>query len=623
MGPVFTWCFGFCLQVLLGVYQVEAKVLECKEKVADVVFVLDSSDSIWPTDFTKQLDFVKKVVNTFTIGPNNIQVGVVTFATRIKPNFQLNTYDDKKQLLTAINSIDRVDGGTNTGAAIQYVRQEMFKGKNGARKWAAKIVVLITDGFSQDTRKTLLEASIAHSYDIKVFAIGVGGGVDSQELDGIASEPTEQHIFRVENYKALNHIKHSFTGITCDIPVNDQAPNDKPGVGDPDDPKTTCGGKPTDVLFLLDSSSSIWAPDFQKQLEFVRQVVDKFDLGTNKTRVGVITFSDGVHPVIPLDSYKQSEFDAKLMKIPYLTGGTSTSAAIQFVRRVGFAGDKSRPEVARVAIVITDGQSRNLFETVEESRKAHKEGIYVFAVGVGRDVDDEEMMSIASDPDENFVFRVDDYNGLAKIEKLLAVKTCGVQVNHVVLSDQPVCRINHLTDLVFVMDSSILGHDHTQIASKTIAKITSQFPSQIDINTGIVKEKCPDDGYLDLNSYHRTNWFINRLRTDDEAGLSPLLHHVRRHSFRTSNGARRDSEKIAVIFVDSELLKKDAAVLEARRLKFQNVKIYTIAIGATYSDRTLTELSSYPDDHYVIRFPSYEVMLQENRKITDRICQGA
>jgi hypothetical protein len=51
-----------------------------------------------------------------------------------------------------------------------------------------------------------------------------------------------------------------------------------------------CGGKPSDVIFVLDSSSSILYIDFQKEINFTREVVQMFDIGPNKTQVGVISY---------------------------------------------------------------------------------------------------------------------------------------------------------------------------------------------------------------------------------------------------------------------------------------------------------------------------------------------
>ena len=57
-------------------------------------------------------------------------------------------------------------------------------------------------------------------------------------------------------------------------------------------PLPGCEGKEADVLFLIDASRSIWAPDFNKLLRFVRGVIRQFDVSESATRVGVLAFSD-------------------------------------------------------------------------------------------------------------------------------------------------------------------------------------------------------------------------------------------------------------------------------------------------------------------------------------------
>ena len=80
--------------------------------------------------------------------------------------------------------------------------------------------------------------------------------------------------------------------------------------------------------------------------------------------------------------------------------------------------------MAHVIIILTDGQSTNTTHTVQEARAAREQGIYVFAVGIGPQVDVDELMDMASDPDENFVFHVDNFGGLKNIRELLAIKAC-------------------------------------------------------------------------------------------------------------------------------------------------------------------------------------------------------
>lgn len=51
----------------------------CGNKPADVVFVLDASNSIWGPDFKRQLAFVNNVISMFEIADNVTRIGVSTF----------------------------------------------------------------------------------------------------------------------------------------------------------------------------------------------------------------------------------------------------------------------------------------------------------------------------------------------------------------------------------------------------------------------------------------------------------------------------------------------------------------------------------------------------------------
>ena len=60
--------------------------------MTDLVFVVDSSGSILRNNWQLVLQFMQNIVNDFTIGPNDIQIGVTLFGNNVEPQFQLNTY---------------------------------------------------------------------------------------------------------------------------------------------------------------------------------------------------------------------------------------------------------------------------------------------------------------------------------------------------------------------------------------------------------------------------------------------------------------------------------------------------------------------------------------------------
>ena len=75
-------------------------------------------------------------------------------------------------------------------------------------------------------------------------------------------------------------------------------------------------------------------------------------------------------------------------------------------------------------IIITDGRSDNPRETEKQARLARKDGIQLFAIGVGQYVDQRELYNIASQPASEYVFEVHTYEALGSVKNVLAMKAC-------------------------------------------------------------------------------------------------------------------------------------------------------------------------------------------------------
>ena len=90
---------------------------------ADVVFVLDTSGSVGADDFGLLKEFVSQVLEEWDIGQDQIRIGVMKFSTSPEVEFQLDEYEDKENLLEAVDSIEYSAGDTDTGmdAATAHV----------------------------------------------------------------------------------------------------------------------------------------------------------------------------------------------------------------------------------------------------------------------------------------------------------------------------------------------------------------------------------------------------------------------------------------------------------------------------------------------------------------------
>lgn len=99
----------------------------CAAAPADILFLLDSSRSEGSTNFQTQKDFVSKFVNFLNIGPNDVQVTVGSFSTAAYSFFNLNTYQNKANLLHAISQVKHKLNLNKKLNSLKSLKSVMFK----------------------------------------------------------------------------------------------------------------------------------------------------------------------------------------------------------------------------------------------------------------------------------------------------------------------------------------------------------------------------------------------------------------------------------------------------------------------------------------------------------------
>ena len=187
--------------------------LGCGTSPADIHFLLDSSGSVGSGNFQKQLSFVSQFADSFTIGPRAIQIGVTTFSSAVHNEFWLNQHPTKASLKAAIHNIKYRGGNTQTGHALDFVRQNAFTHAHGDRNRVANILIVVTDGRSSNHADMQRAAAAIHKMNMNIFAIGVGSGISQAELKTIASNP--HNVFTVTGFSALHQLQATLKKTAC------------------------------------------------------------------------------------------------------------------------------------------------------------------------------------------------------------------------------------------------------------------------------------------------------------------------------------------------------------------------------------------------------------------------
>ncbi|KAJ8288713.1 hypothetical protein COCON_G00013720 [Conger conger] len=186
----------------------------CRGAKADLVFLIDGSWSIGDDNFNKVVQFVFSTVGALdVIGPTGMQVSFVQFSDNAKTEFKLNTYQNKGMTLAALQLVRFQGGNTKTGIALKHVNDKVFTSDSGMRRNVPKVLVVVTDGRSQDEVKK--NAATLQQSGYSVFVIGVAD-VDINELRNIGSKPSERHVFVVDDFDAFTKIQDNLITFICE-----------------------------------------------------------------------------------------------------------------------------------------------------------------------------------------------------------------------------------------------------------------------------------------------------------------------------------------------------------------------------------------------------------------------
>lgn len=144
-------------------------------------------------DFKAVLGFVERMVEKLNVNENKDRVSVVQYSREPAVDFFLNTHKTQQNVAGNVGNL-RHRGGTprNTGAALQYVKDNVFTASSGSRhqQGVPQILVLFTGGQSSDDVRNAVE-NFKRS-GVMVFVVGTKNA-DTLEMNSMSQEAS--HVF--------------------------------------------------------------------------------------------------------------------------------------------------------------------------------------------------------------------------------------------------------------------------------------------------------------------------------------------------------------------------------------------------------------------------------------------
>ncbi|XP_028810191.1 collagen alpha-1(VII) chain isoform X2 [Denticeps clupeoides] len=180
-----------------------------------------------------------------------------------------------------------------------------------------------------------------------------------------------------------------------------------------------------DIVFLVDESWSVGPASFQRIKEFVEVVIRSFQnsaLGEDGIRFGVTVYSDVPRMRIALTDYSTLEDLLRaLEELPYEGGGGRTGEALEFLVESVFSPSITRDNTAKIAVLITNGQSDD--EVDWPAKAVADSGITLYAVGV-RNAEQAKLRRVVTQPHEEHLLLSPDFSFLDELLRRFSRRLC-------------------------------------------------------------------------------------------------------------------------------------------------------------------------------------------------------
>ncbi|XP_037394947.1 uncharacterized protein col6a3 isoform X13 [Pygocentrus nattereri] len=563
------------------------QIVEPEAQRRDVVFLLDGSDGT-RSGFPAMKDFVLRVMEKLNVAEDKDRVSVVQFSRDPETHFYLNTYTRKDDIVDTV-SVLRHKGGRplNTGAALQYVRDNVFTASSGSRRLEGVPQILILLSGARSFDNVDVPASALKDLGVLIFTIGSRGS-DSRELQKISHEP--KYALSVSDFTELPNVQEQLVNTVeaVSVPITPASPT----------PTVEFDMSRKDVVFLLDGSDGT-RKGFTAMLDFVQKVVEKLNVEENRDRVSVVQYSRDPETHFYLNTYSEETDVLDTIKTLRHRGGRTlnTGSALQYVRDNVFtssAGSRSQQGVPQILILLSGSRSNDNVDTPASALK--ESGVLI--LGVGTRNSSREIQRIVSDP--SYAQSISEISDLPAVQQQF-LSTLASTVSYVTPVKPTVIAERRMTrrDVVFLLD----GSDGTRDSFPAMRDFVQRMVDRLNVSdrrdrVSVVQFSREPEAHFYLNTYTTKESVLNTVRGLRHRGGRPLntgaaLQYVRDNVFTASSGSRRLEGVPQLLILLSGGRSFDNIDMPASSLK--ELGVLTFAVGSRGSDsRELQKISYDP-----------------------------
>ncbi|XP_059584780.1 collagen alpha-6(VI) chain [Alligator mississippiensis] len=574
---------------------------------ADIVFLVDSSDSLEDSSFGSLKDFIAETIDNLPVGPNQYRIALAQYSDDLHREFQLDTYNAKNLMLNHVKKNFVFRGGSvRTGNALRKVHEIYFK-RPASATGRNQILVVVTSASSDDDVEE--SAKILQSSGVKIIAVGT----KEAPYDELALMATPLFYYKIPKIEELpvfsQHMPQIIEGINLD--VNSAMQTTMFEVTDRREEKQLEAPDPADIVLLIASSSELGNDSLPYIKDFISKMIYGLPIGPNQYRIALAQYSDDVHSEFQLDTY-----EAKILmlnhikeKFAFRVGPLKTGSALRWVHETYF----KEKTTDRDQILLVMSSTPSVDEVDKPAQILQRDGVKVIAVGIEKAAIDE-LSLIATQPYSYYFSNAWKLPMFSQnVSKI--IDTIQTDITDADEEQLEVCNLDLLADIVFIVDEGVKKTDFD-----TTKKFLKDVISFLD-----VKKECIRIGLVTFSTKPEVISFLNTETNKADIlqkieGLSPkpgkahtgaAINAASKSVFIESAGSRKSEgvEQIAVLITHRP--SQDNVSDLAAELRRSGVTVFSIGIRDA-SVLQLKEIASHPRQQYVMYLKEFSNLLNQN-----------
>jgi len=194
--------------------KLDEKIKCAKSAKIDMHLLVDTSGSVGKKNFGIQMQKIADAfVEEFEIGPAKTRVALTLYDSKAHHKFDLITYKNKDDLQKAIKKVGFVGKSTLTAKGMNAALKHFDRFD---RNDAKKVLVVFTDGESQDKNKITAAYRAWANKGATVFAIGIGKGIKRASLRQIAGGD-DSKVLQSPNFNVLGDLARDLLEGICSV----------------------------------------------------------------------------------------------------------------------------------------------------------------------------------------------------------------------------------------------------------------------------------------------------------------------------------------------------------------------------------------------------------------------